>query len=74
MPLAAFPAPVAAAANQTDSKGSVVFTTWLVRAGRGRLVKQRAVGALGIPLLRRGSLRRGKLPIRCPMIRIAVLD
>jgi len=29
-------------------------------------------GALGIPRLWRGSLGRGKLPIRCPMIGIAV--
>ncbi len=31
-------------------------------------------GALGIPRLWRGSLGRGKLPIRCPMIGIAVFD
>ena len=33
-----------------------------------------SAGALGTPRLWRGSLGRGKLPIRCPMIRIAVLD
>ena len=42
--------------------------------GSTRSIMGSRPGALGIPRLWLGSLGRGKLPIRCPMIRIAVLD
>jgi hypothetical protein len=57
--------------NGESTNPSVIPLGWV----RQRTPREgQSAGALGIPWLRRGSLGRGKLPIGCSMIGIAVLD